>query len=96
MGASDFFIISRGKTAEEAFVKAIEKAPYDHGHGGYTGTIAEKNNFVMIKVPEEKDPWNFAEDLMNFGDPRIDDKYGPAGCVKLDKNRYLFFGWASS
>lgn len=35
-------------------------------------------------------------DLMLDGDPRVDDKWGPAGCIKVSKDRYCFFGWASS
>jgi len=28
--------------------------------------------------------------------PRIDSKWGPAGCIALGDNTYLFFGWASA
>ncbi len=38
----------------------------------------------------------YAEFLINEDDSRIADKWGPAGCISLDKNEYLFFGWASS
>lgn len=45
MGASDFWTRVLGETAQEAFNKAVEQAQYDHGHSGYTGTIAEKDCF---------------------------------------------------
>ncbi len=46
MGAEQFEHTSRGKTVDEAFNNAVESAGWDHGHSGYTGTIAEKPGFV--------------------------------------------------
>lgn len=103
MGASEFITKSCGQTAKEAFSRAVEKARYDYGHAGYTGTIAEKNSFVVISVPHGENPRDFANKLLDSDDPRVDDKYGPAGCVELGpshkvekEKEYLFFGWASS
>ena len=48
MGATNFTVTARGKTASEAFDYATENARYENGHGGYTGTIAEKRSFVMV------------------------------------------------
>ena len=96
MGAEQFWHTAEGKTAKEAFDKAYEQAAYDHGHSGYTGTIAEKDSFVVIQVPKGKDPSEYADELMDDNDNRIDDKWGPAGCVKLEDGKYIFFGWASS
>lgn len=95
MGAESFTHTSRGDTAEKAFRSAVEEAAYDHGHSGYTGTIAEKDSFVMIPLPEGEDPYEYAEELIGDGDVRI-DKWGPAGCIALGDGEYLFFGWASS
>ena len=53
MGASDFITIAKGTTAQKAFASAQEDACYEHGHGGYTGTIAEVNSFRMIDVERE-------------------------------------------
>lgn len=96
MGAQTFFQNGRGVTAKEAFDDARDRAAWEHGHGGYTGSCAEKYEFVMIKCPENTDPMTYAEELIAKDDPRIDDKWGPAGCIKLEDMRYLFFGWASS
>ena len=206
MGAETFEIFGYGKTAREAFSAAREDAQYEHGHGGYTGTIAEKDSYVRIDLNAEipraitwlqeqrsyltvagqkklqqeiqklereaseankASGWSLADriqgqidELKNvsvmeiqeyvggkwvkltmgascrkrrqeidkkikilkakrkvtleqkanivvdylFGknDRRIDDKWGPAGCIQLDKvkgkrgiYKYLFFGWAS-
>ena len=102
MGAAIFIHGEHGKDAKEAFYRAQEKAAYDHGHSGYTGTIAEKDSFVMIPLPAGKKPEEYVNELLDNQDDRIDDKWGPAGCLDLGKskqvptdNHYLFFGWAS-
>lgn len=95
MGASTFFDRVKGRTAKEAFQKAVEEALYYYGHEGYTGTIAEKSSFVMISVPAGKKPEDYANELINNSDRRVDDKWGPAGCIKIAEEDYLFFGWAS-
>ncbi len=105
MGAVTFEQRAEGKDAKQAFAKARDAAAWEHGHGGYTGTIAEKREFVMIdpKTEGEKtDDWsqidyeNYARELAGSGDPRVDDKWGPAGCIQLSDREFLFFGWASS
>ena len=96
MGAETFETRAKGKTAEIAFREAVKQAQYDHGHGGYAGTIAEKREFTLIAVPEGKAPAEYASELIDDGDARIDDKWGPAGCVKVGEGEWLFFGWASS
>lgn len=50
MGATTFFTYATGKTAKEAFASAQAEARYDHGHSGYTGTIAEKPSFIEFYV----------------------------------------------
>jgi hypothetical protein len=96
MGAYEFYTIGTGKTAQQAFNEAKKKAGYESGHGGYTGTIIEKDDFITIKCPKNKKPDDFAYELMENGDSRIDDKWGSAGCIKFDDDKYLFFGWASA
>jgi len=101
MGSNEFIQVSKGKTANEAFTNAVLQAEYDHGHSGYTGTIAEKDAFVEIPLPKKgkKDPEeravDYATKLLADNDARIDDKWGPAGCIKIKTGMYLFFGWAS-
>lgn len=96
MGAETFSHRSTGKTAKLAFNAARKEALYELGHGGYTGSIAEKDSFVMIPLPEGITPEDYADMLIEKNDPRIDDKWGPAGCIKIKDNEFLFFGWASS
>lgn len=96
MGAETFIQESTGKNAQEAFRNAVRQAEWDYGHNRYTGSIAEKDSFCMISLPKDKDAYDYANELINNGDSRIDDKWGPAGCFKLMDGRYMFFGWASS
>jgi len=96
MGADSFFTVAQGKNAKEAFRRAKENAQYEYGHRGYTGTIAEKDTFVMMseKALPEREANTLADKLLDH--PKVVDKWGPAGCIPLDNGNYLFFGWASS
>lgn len=103
MGAVTFSQVARGASAKEAFQAAQEEARYNYGHAGYTGTIAEKDSFVQIylaphrlgELKGKNHPYyEYDPDDPNWD--KVDDKWGPAGCIDLDDGRYLFFGWASS
>jgi hypothetical protein len=95
MGAAQFTTTAEGKDAKEAFKNAVEEAGYEYGHGGYTGTIAEKSSFVMVPSMTGVDPHKYANELIEKGDSRIGDKWGPAGCISLGEGKFLFFGYAS-
>ncbi len=108
MGAAVFETVSRGESPRKAFRNAVDRALYESGHAGYTGTIAEKQEFINISLPKGEDPFAFANKLIDEDDGRIRDKWGPAGCIDISDssyalasgkadgtNTYLFFGWAS-
>lgn len=94
MGAERFEVKAKGRTAQSAFNRATKEARYEHGHGGYSGTIAEKTEFTVIEVPKGRDPKDYADSDEALA--LVEDKWGPAGCIKLGKDEWLFFGWASS
>lgn len=90
--AAEFFMHDVQKTkdvdtADKAFKHAREEAFWDHGHAGYTGTIAEKDTFVVTP--------DFDTEEAMYDCPLTDDKWGPAGCIEHEKG-WIFFGWASS
>lgn len=58
MGGCDFTAIGFGKTAEDAFSQAREDAAWERGHGGYTGTIAEKGEFVQFDLKPRTNPYD--------------------------------------
>lgn len=136
MGAETFEQFERRQgdddTVEKAFGRAVERAAYDYGHAGYTGTLAEKHDVVLIAGDggavqrrygrayfpvsayggarqdvewPETDPVDLttaratADRLIESQDERVDDKWGPAGAIRVkdEKNDgWWFFGWASS
>ena len=85
MGARPFYTTAFGKTIDEAFEKAVDDAEYHHGKAGYTGTIAEKNNYTKIPDSEHKgrDKRKYARTLVDEDDERISSKRGPAGAISL-------------
>jgi len=95
MGADVFMTTSTGWCARDAFTNARQDALDDYGHLGYTGSIAEKHDFITIPLKEGYQPYEYAEELIDNCDRRIHDKWGPAGCIVLGRGKYFFFGWAS-
>jgi hypothetical protein len=55
----------------------------------YARLLVENALEDPLITPELKP--KFREDFIE-----VDDKWGPAGCIKLNEGEYLFFGWASS
>jgi hypothetical protein len=101
MGAETFDTIIRGDDMGAAFREAVRRAKHDYGHAGYSGTIAEKQSARYIgEAKSMKEAQDMAWTLIDAMDPRIDDKWGPAGAIEFsDKDgttAWLFFGWASS
>ncbi|MGY6025284.1 hypothetical protein [Streptomyces spinosirectus] len=89
-------------TEKEAFDSAVEEAQFEYGHRGYTGSIAEKDRYTVISesVVAETSAEEYASRLMNRGDDRSDDKWGPADVIPVTpredgRPRFLFFGFAS-
>lgn len=100
MGAQEFMQMGTGNTAQEAFIAARESAAWENGHGGYTGSLAEKHSFTLINTKgsavSKQDAIQMANKLLQEGDERVDDKWGPAGAIFVTGGKFLFFGWASS
>lgn len=74
MGAERFESYSGHVDPETAFTDCVNEAAWINGHGGYTGTIAEKTSFVTRSEPLlMKEAQYFIErDLLNDH-----DKWGP-------------------
>jgi hypothetical protein len=85
MGALTFETDAEGADVAKAFQAAVDQALYDHGHSGYTGTIAEKDSYVVIEstpmTPEAAE--ELADKLVRDNDERICDKWGPAGAIAV-------------
>jgi len=110
MGAEVFYNKVKGTKVKELFWAEVKVAQYMEGHGGYTGTIAEKGGFTMSRKPSDIDAVDWFEkvDCFDEGDKEqehylklkkdfgvYDDKWGDALCIPT-KDGFIFCGWASS
>jgi hypothetical protein len=92
MGAEYFTIEAKGNTPEEAYEDAKARSAWDPD--GYTGNINVKDGFEMVfregdeTVQQTMDRLDDSE-LVNY-------KWGPAACLWIEEDKYIFFGWASS
>jgi len=82
MGGCSFETRIEAWDAKSAFDDACERAQHDHGHAGYTGTIAEKHSFTIISPPSLDEA---SAEFREWYDKRMgeNDKWGPAFCVVL-------------
>lgn len=71
-GAADFGVTAVGKTAQEAFSQAVQDAQYESGHGGYSGTIAEKGSFRVFTPPKGVKPEQFIKGYHDFSELAYD------------------------
>ena len=106
MGAATFTNYQSGEAVEDCFKNAVANALHCHGHGGYTGTIAEKTSYTIIDgegMPYQR-AVTLAVGMLSERDNRVDDKWGPAGAIRVKQRvsqhharmtGWLFFGWAS-
>jgi hypothetical protein len=102
MGAQTFYDEGTGSDPKLVFKDLVKEALHWYGHSPYSGTIKEKNDFVMATkdVLSVEDAYSLANKLIST--PDYSNKWGPAGCIQMLPSegnttpRYLFFGWASS
>ncbi|MFD8978644.1 hypothetical protein [Streptomyces sp. NPDC059564] len=101
MGATTFFEVATGDNVGKAFEEIRSQALHEHGHREGTGSIAEKGEYAVIDEPRRSEAAAIrrANELISAYDPRIDDKWGPAGALPITtsqaENGWLFFGWAN-
>ena len=84
MGAYDFTNCVEVTDVQKAFDAAHSAAQHEHGHGGYTGSLAEKHGYrVLSRTPLER-----GEELSAFINIHLEDndKWGPAFAVPLAKS----------
>lgn len=103
MGATDFGALgANGQTdVDKALDDLVSAARHEHGHGGYTGTIAEAPTYIVI----QREPVTRAElhelsrrEFAKWGEPgcRIERDRSCAVRVKDEEfNGWAFFGVAS-
>jgi hypothetical protein len=85
MGATTFVtqVTGKFKDAGAAFNEAHSRATWLNGHGGYTGTIAEKHGFLVVTIQGNQTEKKIREAISEGLDGRFEDKWGPAGCIEI-------------
>lgn len=85
MGAVTFSQYADGPDPDAAFDAARDAARHEHGHGGYSGTVAEKDYYEIVTATpvDLEQAETLAADLIDRADPRFADKWGPAGAIAV-------------
>lgn len=71
MGASEFYGIHVGPDPRSTFSRAVDEAAWENGHGGYSGSLAEKHDYVVLTLPDLPagvTPYDLVETCLNYGD----------------------------
>lgn len=105
MGATTFRTVGIGPDVGDVFRELVRRAQYEHGHAGYTGTIAEKSGYRQYAVPPTMTAQAFITEIESY-DPRpdhphaaliqrahedYDDKWGPAVGVEVPPAEHAAF-----
>ncbi len=53
-----------------------------------------KSSFKTVECPGGREPREYADSVLDDDGDDVFTKDGPAGCVRLEDGRWLFFGWA--
>jgi hypothetical protein len=79
-GSASFEVFIKNKDPKRAFQQAVDDARYESGHGGYSGTISEKDSFTI----RQRDPMSMSA-ARTFAHKDIDrnDKWGPAFAIPV-------------
>lgn len=97
MGAEWFTQDADGADVGEAFRTARAEAQYQHGHAGYSGTLAEKDSWIMVRptpvgslAEAEGLAERYAHSIAGGGRldtlphfAEVDNKWGPAAAVEF-------------
>lgn len=85
MGSYTDTAIYKGTSAKDAYETAYDQARYEHGNGGYTGTIAESSGFVEVRPRTRYEAEKAAHTLTYDGvvDGTTASKWGHAVMIPL-------------
>lgn len=102
MGAMQFQVFISHTYVQTAFDTAVKQARYDYGHAGYTGTIAEKDGYTVVKSApmRSNEAGEYLHDMFERDDSRL-GKWEPACAVAVadDEGKHIgwtFFGYSPS
>lgn len=85
-GGCGFSVYVPVPDAQKAFREAVEDARHERGHGGYSGTIAEKDGFtIRSRTPMSRSEAN----AFVARDEDRNDKWGPAYAVPVAASKVI-------
>lgn len=87
MGATTFQTYGYGKDVREAFLQAKQDALYWSGHGGYTGTLAEKPGYHLFTLPPKVKPEKFLHWISEMAYEGEEDSYAKQALKQLESTR---------
>jgi hypothetical protein len=73
MGGCEFECSGKGRSAAEVFRSLRDSASYECGHGGYTGTIAEKPGFSIVPPPSDEVARECLQKMLNNLNKCVED-----------------------
>ena len=85
-GAEAFEEFGTGTNARQVFRELVQEAQYEYGSRGYTGSIAEKDGFVM--ATRQVMTRAQAEEYVNKNIERY-GKWDDAGCVAIGEEKIV-------
>jgi len=88
MGATNFKSVGIGRDANKAFSELVKDASHRRGHEGYTGTIAEKDDFVMVNLLPRIKVDNVIDIIETYCFDKLKGKRLPKGVSEYDIKRW--------
>jgi hypothetical protein len=95
MNLQPFIQLVTGQSPDGAFDAGTHAARLAFGNGGFTGTLADKGLFILIRCLKNHEPKAYAERLLDSQDPRIADMWSPAGMIQQGPGAWWCFGFSA-
>ena len=80
---------------KKKYAEFVDQEAWEHGHGGYSGTFAEKPEVKVEHPPVPGGPYWDEEQALDHA-MEHNDKWGPAFAYRIADTTWLIAGWCSS
>jgi hypothetical protein len=78
---------------DRRYAQLVRDCQYQHRHGGYSGTFAEKRNVQVIPPPDGKKVWD--REVAQTHCQENNDKWDASYAYWLGNSRWYVGGWCS-
>ena len=79
---------------KKKYAELVDLEAWEHGHGGYSGTFAEKPQVKVMLPPAPGPYWD--EEAARGHALEHNEKWGPAFAYRIADATWLIAGWCSS